>query len=176
MKLKIKIAGPRVHGVGYRPWLTDAAIDAGLQGFYAINRTENKTPVVIVLVEGDEDSILHIDGIVRADKPQYAQVDRIDAEDYTGEVMSLDRYAMINTSSQMNKAIPLLLGMNNKMDQMLGKQDQTVGKLNKMLEKQDETIGEIRDLREDLVTHSNNDRLARMEKDIRAIKSKIGIR
>ncbi len=44
-----------------------------------------------------------------------------------------------------------------------------------MLEKQDETTGEIRNLRDDLVYHSNTDRLTRMEKDIRVIKNKIGI-
>ncbi len=43
--------------------------------------------------------------------------------------------------------------------------------MDQILEKQDETIGEIRDLRDDLVKHSNNDRLARMEEDIRVIKS-----
>lgn len=169
MKLKIKIAGSKVHGVGYRPWLTDAAMDAGLLGFYAANRTENKNPVVIVLAEGDEESISLFEETVRSDKPQFAIVDRIVVEDHSGDVMSLDKYAAMNTSSQMNKAIPLLLSMNNKMDQMLDKQDQMLGK-------QDETISEIRDLRDDLVKHSNTERLTRMEKDIRVIKSKIGIR
>jgi len=176
MKLKIKIAGSKVHGVGYRPWLTDAAMDAGLLGFYAANRTENKNPVVIVLAEGDEESISLFEETVRSDKPQFAIVDRIVVEDHSGDVMSLDKYAAMNTSSQMNKAIPLLLSMNNKMDQMLDKQDQMLDKQDQMLGKQDETISEIRDLRDDLVKHSNTERLTRMEKDIRVIKSKIGIR
>ncbi len=90
--------------------------------------------------------------------------------------MLLESYAAINTSAQLNKAIPLLLGMNNKMDSMLDKQDQTIGKLDQMLDKQDETTAEIRDLRDDVVHHSNTERLSRMEKDIRVIKSKIGIR
>ena len=104
--------------------------------------------------------------------------------------MPLESYAAINTSAQLNKAIPLLLGMNNKMDSMLDKQDQTVGNLDQMLDKQDQTIGkldqmlykqdettaEIRDLRDDVVHHSNTERLSRIEKDIRMIKSKIGIK
>jgi transcription elongation GreA/GreB family factor len=65
--------------------------------------------------------------------------------------------------------------MLDKQDQMLDKQDQMLNRQDKMLEKQDETIGEIRDLRNDLIYHSNTDRLARMEKDIRIIKNKIGI-
>ena len=140
MKIKIKITGSTVHGVGYKPWLTDAAIDSGLLGFYAVNRTENKSPVIVVLAEGDEESISHFEELVRNDKPQFANVDRIETENYDGEVMSLDRYASINTSSQLNKAIPLLLSMNVKMDQALDKQDQMLGKQDQMLGKQNETI------------------------------------
>jgi acylphosphatase len=161
MKLKIKITGKKVHGVGYRPWLTDAAIDAGIMGFYVANRIENKEQVVIVLAEGDEWSLSHFEELLRNSRPELANVDRIDTEDYAGDIMSLDKYATINTCSQMNKAIPLLLSMNNKMDQMLGKQD--------------ETISEIRDLRDDLVIHSSANRLSRIEKDIRSIKAKIEI-
>ena len=197
MKLKIKITGKKVHGVGYRPWLTDAAIDAGIMGFYVANRIENKEQVVIVLAEGDEWSLSHFEELLRNSRPELANVDRIDTEDYAGDIVSLDKYATINTCSQMNKAIPLLLSMNNKMDQMLGKQDQMLdkqdrmldkqdetvsairsvdNKMDRMLEKQDETISEIRDLRDDLVIHSSANRLSRIEKDIRSIKAKIEIR
>ncbi|MCX6677552.1 MAG: acylphosphatase [Methanothrix sp.] len=190
MKIKIKITGGKVHGVGYRPWLTDVAIDAGLHGFYASNRTDGKNYVVIVLAEGDEESLSYFEELVRASKPQFAEVESIETEEYTGPVMLLVSYAAINTSAQLNKAIPLLLGMNNKMDSMLDKQDLTIGKLDQMLgkqdqmldkqdqmlDKQDETTAEIRDLRDDMVHHSNTERLSRMEKDIRVIKSKIGIR
>jgi acylphosphatase len=54
MRIKIKITGGKVHGVGYRPWLTDVAVNACLHGFYASNRTEKENSVVIVLAEGDE--------------------------------------------------------------------------------------------------------------------------
>ena len=130
-------------------------------GFYVANRIENKEQVVIVLAEGDEWSLSHFEELLRNSRPELANVDRIDTEDYAGDIMSLDKYATINTCSQMNKAIPLLLSMNNKMDQMLGKQD--------------ETISEIRDLRDDLVIHSSANRLSRIEKDIRSIKAKIEI-
>jgi acylphosphatase len=175
MKIKMTIFGSKVHGVGYRPWLTDEAIGCGLCGFQASNRIENGNPVVKVLAEGDEGSVSYFEDLVRSNKPELALVDTIEVSEFSGKVMSLEKYAAINTSAQLNKAIPLLLGMNNKMDQMLGKQDQMLGKQDQMLVKQDETIGEIRDLRDDLVYHSNTDRLMRMEKDIRVIKNKIGI-
>ncbi len=183
MKIKIKITGSKVHGVGYRPWLTDIAMNAGLHGFYAGNRIEGKNSMVVIHAEGEEECISCFIEQIRSNKPEFAEIDRIKTEEYTGTVMLLEAYAAINTLAQLNKAIPLLLGMNNKMDQMLGKQDQTIGKLDQMLDKQDqamdkqeETTSEIRDLRDDVVHYSNTERLRRMEKDIQLIKSKIGIR
>ncbi len=190
MKIKIKIIGSKVHSIGYRPWLTDVAMNAGLQGFYAGNRIEGKNSIVVIQAEGEDECISCFIEQVQLNKPEFAEVDRIETEEYAGTVMPLESYAAINTSAQLNKAIPLLLGMNNKMDkmldkqdqmlgkqdQMLDKQDQTIDKLDQMLDKQEETTAEIRDLREDMVHYSNTERLRRMEKDIQLIKSKIGIR
>ena len=196
MKRKIQIFGPKVHGVGYRPWLTDAAIDAGLNGFFASNRMDDKIQYVLVLAEGDADSVAYFERFVREKTPEFAKVDRIDAESFTGSVMPLDKYATINTSSQMNKAIPLLLSMdgkldsvngkldsvngkldsvNGKLDNVNGKLDSVNGKLDGMLEKQDETISEIRDMHEDLINRSDF-RLTRIEKDIKTIKTKLSLR
>jgi len=33
MKLKVKITGPKVHDVGYRPYLTELAMRMALRGF-----------------------------------------------------------------------------------------------------------------------------------------------
>ena len=175
MKRKIQIFGPKVHGVGYRPWLTDAAIDAGLNGFFASNRMDDKIQYVLVLAEGDEDSVAYLERFVRENMPQLAKVDRIDTESFTGSVMPLDKYAAINTSSQMNKAIPLLLSMDGKLDSVNGKLDSMNGKMDGMLEKQDETISEIRDMHEDLINRSDF-RLTRIEKDIKTIKTKLSLR
>ena len=57
-----------------------------------------------------------------------------------------------------------------KMDQTLDKQDQALGKMDQMLDKQDETTEAVRDLKH------NDERFVRMEKDIRTIKGKLGIR
>ncbi len=168
MKLKIQIFGPRVHDVGYRPWLTDAAIDAGLHGFYASNRTDDKIQSILVLAEGDEDSVMYFEKYVRENAPQHAKTDRIDTESFAGQVMSLDKYAAINTSSQLNKAIPLLLNMDGKLDSI-------DGKLDNMLEKQDETISVIQEMHEDLIKRSDF-RLTRIEKDIKTIKAKLSLR
>ena len=54
MKLKIKIAGPKVHDVGYRVFLLKNAMNLALPGLSTYNWEENDSHEVIVLVEGDE--------------------------------------------------------------------------------------------------------------------------
>ena len=49
LKLKIKITGPKVHEVGHIYFLMSNAIDIGLKGFHARNRTGGKEPEVIAL-------------------------------------------------------------------------------------------------------------------------------
>jgi acylphosphatase len=77
MKIKMAISGSKVRGVGYRPWLTDVAIGCGLCGFQASNRIENGNPAVIVLAEGDEESVSYFEDLVRSNKPELAVVDKI---------------------------------------------------------------------------------------------------
>jgi hypothetical protein len=77
------------------------------------------------------------------------------------------------------------------MDQMLDKQDQALGKMDQMLGKQGETIEILSDMdekmdrmlvRQDETTEAVNNlklddvRLARIESDIKDIKTKIGAR
>jgi acylphosphatase len=66
MKIKIKITGGKVHGVGYRSWLIDVAVNAGLHGFYAGNRIQENNSVIIVLAEGDEESLSFFEGQIRS--------------------------------------------------------------------------------------------------------------
>ncbi len=182
MKQKIRITGPQVHEVGYRYFLMSNALDLGLKGFNARNRTENGEQEIIALIEGDEELIEDFRKLVETKKPEHAKTSSVAFEDYEGEVMRAGEYAQVCSAIQLNKAIPLLLDMNGKMGGLLdinGKMnvvlDKMNGKMDGMLDKQDKSIEEIRGLRVDIIKHSD-ERLMRIEKDIRAIKSKIGLR
>ena len=118
MKLKIKITGPKVHDVGYRYFLMSMAIDMGLKGFSARNRTGEKGPEVIVLVEGDDESIADFKKMVETRKPEQAQVSSIAFENYAGDVMKTESYAQICSSIQLNKAIPVLLDIRASIHDM----------------------------------------------------------
>ena len=128
MKLKIKITGPKVHDVGYRYFLMSNAIDMGLKGFHARNRTGEKEPEVIALVEGDEETIADFKKLIETRKPEHSQVSSIAVEDYKGDVMKTESYAQICSAIQLNKAIPVLLEIRdntkNTLDEIKGMREE----------------------------------------------------
>ncbi len=160
MKLKIKIAGPKVHEVGYRYFLMSNAIDMGLKGFHARNRTGEKVPEVIALVEGDEETIADFKKLVETQKPEHSQVSSIAFEDYEGDIMKTESYAQICSAIQLNKAIPLLLDMRNDL--------KAVRKTSDM------TLDEIKGMRED-IQPGYPMTLRQVQSDIRAIKERLGM-
>jgi acylphosphatase len=108
MKLKITITGPKVHGVGYRYFLMDTALDLGLQGFSARNRIENGRQQVVAFIDGDGDAVSDFRSIAEATKLENAEVSSIDCSSYEGTVMDIGSYAQTCTAHQLNKAIPIL--------------------------------------------------------------------
>ena len=167
MKLKIKITGPKVHEVGYRYFLMSNAIDMGLKGFHARNRTGEKEPEVIALVEGDEETIADFKRLIETQKPEHSQVSSIAFEDYKGDIMKTESYAQICSAIQLNKAIPLLLDMRNDMKEMKGD-------MKAMRNTTDATLDEIKGMREDIQPgYGMNFR--QMQVDVRAIKERLGM-
>jgi acylphosphatase len=69
MKLKVKIAGSKVHDVGYRYFLMANAIDLGLRGFHARNKGSGEDQEVIALVEGDDEAIADFKVLVETRSP-----------------------------------------------------------------------------------------------------------
>jgi len=153
MELKIKITGPKVHEVGYRYFLMSNAIDMGLKGFHARNRTGEKEPEVIFLVEGEEEAIADFKKLVETKKPERSQVSSIVFEDYDGDVMKTESYAQICSAIQLNKAIPVLLEI----------RDNTKN-----------TLEEIKGMRED-IQPGYGMTLRQVQSDVRAIKERLGM-
>lgn len=176
MKLKIIIAGPMVHGVGYRPFLIALADEFDIKRFSVHNSEKDGGQIVIAKADAEDAQLNPFVDAVQSRKPKKADVSGIRTEPFEGTVPSIVRTSMLSMSAQLAKGVDAIGSINEKMDLMLNKQDLTNGKLDQMLDKQDETIAEIRDLRGDMVQNGNADMLSRMEKDIRVIKSKIGIK
>ena len=110
MELKITITGPKVHDVGYRVFLLKHAMNLALPGLSTYNWEEMKgQQQVIVLLEGDEARIKAFLQLVEKTKPEMAEVSKVTFEDYDGDVGRVSEVAMFCTFVQLDKAIPLLL-------------------------------------------------------------------
>lgn len=153
MKLKIKITGPNVHDVGYRVFLLKHAMNLALPGLSTYNWEENDLTEVIVLVEGDEARIAAFRQMVEKNKPELAEVSKVTFEDYSGEVGRTSEVAMFCSFVQLDKAIPLLLKI----------QDNT--------SVTPQILDEIKSMREDVQPGYAR----QVREDIRAIKERLGM-
>ena len=157
MKLRVTITGPKVHDVGFRYFLMSNAIDLGLSGFRARNGMNGKEQEVIALVEGDQGAIADFRRLIEVQKPERSEVSNIVFEDYEGDVMRAGEYAQICTALQLNKAIPILLKI----------QDNT--------NPTPQILEEIKGLREDIQPGFAM-QFQRVQSDVRAIKERLGMR
>lgn len=160
MKLKVKIAGLKVHDVGYRYFLMSNAIDLGLKGFHARNRMSGEMQEVIALVEGDEETIADFKTLVETKKPEHSEVSSIAFEDHEGDIMKTESYAQICSAIQLNKAIPVLLEIRDSMNAVRKNTADTP-----------QILEEIKGMREDIQPGYAR----QMQADVRAIKERLGM-
>jgi len=149
-KLRIIIAGPKVHEVGYRYWLMNQAMALGIEGFNATNVIDaDKHQKVVVMLEDYPEALDAFRALIEENKQERAIVSKIEFEDYPGKVARLSNFAQALTAGQLLKAIPILQDI----------QDQV------------KVLPEIRD---HTAENLREDRLARMERDIRTVEGEIG--
>lgn len=157
MELKITITGPKVHDVGYRVFLLKHAMNLALPGLSTYNWEEMEgQQQVIVLLEGYEARIKAFLQLVEKTKPEMAEVSKVTFEDYDGDVGRASEVAMFCTFVQLDKAIPLLLKI----------QDNT--------SVTPQILEEIKGVREDIQPGYASS-FRQMQADIRAIKERLGM-
>lgn len=167
MKLKITITGPKVHDVGYRPYLTELAMRLALRGFEVYNEEENELQIVIALAEGDEQRVTRFYNSAMTKRPSLAIVDNVKSEDYSGDVMPLWQYATMNTSSQINKAIPILLEMRDDMKEMKGDMKEMKGDVK-------ELKGDMKEMKSDLkAVRGNTDAIPQILEEIKGVRDEL---
>ena len=182
-----------MQDVGYRLFLLSRA--HSLKGFEASNIGED----LIVLVEGDENSVDRFVQIVKTEKPPLADVSEVVVEGYDGEVMDVKEYREQLSLEQLVKIATVGVEMRDDIKEMKadikeikGDMKEMKGDIKTMLKKQDETLaeiratrselkeeiratrGEIKALREDLKQYMDR-RFEKLEREIALIKQKIGL-
>jgi len=195
MKLKIKIAGPKVHDVGYRVFLLKHAMNTAIPGLSTYNWDEDGQQEVIALAEGDEARIKAFLTAIEKSKPEMAEVSKITSEPFDGEVGRTSEIAMLCSFVQLDKAIPLLLDIRNDMKEMKGDIKEIKGDMKEMKgdmnemkgdmkemksdvkavrKTTEETLEEIKDIRGD-IQPGYGMTLRQVQSDIKAIKERLGM-
>jgi acylphosphatase len=170
MKLKAKIAGPKVHDVGYRYFLMSMAMTNRIRMFEAHNIESNEGDEVLAFAEGDEEAIKAFRILAETKRPARSVVSSIVFEDYEGDVMKIGEYAQFCSTVQLNKAIPVLLDMRDDLKEMKG-DIKAVRKNTDIIPQMHE---EIKGLRED-IQPGYGMTLRQVQADIRAIKDRLGM-
>jgi len=181
MKLKVKIAGAKVHDVGYRVFLLKHAMNLALPGLSTYNWEENGQQEVIALVEGDEARIAPFLQVIERNKPELAEVSKVTSEPYDGDVGRTIEVAMLCSFVQLDKAIPLLLDMRDDLKEMKGDMKEMKGDMKEMkgdmkaVRKTTETtLEEIKGMRED-IQPGYGMTLRQVQSDVQAIKERLGM-
>jgi len=182
MRKRIWIKGPKVHDLGYRLFLLEEADRLGLTGFDAKNLVEEGMQVIEILVEGEDRRVDSFLNFVKTSRPEGAEITEVVVENYGGEVRSMDSFYRSFSASQLSKIVTIGLSMLKEQREMrvemregfntLGNKIDTGFK--ESINRHDQILKEIRNLRTDLRSYIE-ERLQRLEKDVRMIKERLGI-
>ena len=173
MKLKIKITGPKVHDVGYRVFLLKNAMNLALPGLSTYNWEENGQQEVIALVEGDEARIAPFLQTIEKNKPVLAEVSKVTSEPYDGDVGRTIEMAMLCSFVQLDKAIPLLLKIQENTA-VIPQISEDIKAVRKNTDTIPQVLEEIKGLRED-IQPGYGMHFRQVQSDVRAIKERLGM-
>ncbi len=142
-KAKIIIQGDKVQEIGYRVFILTNALNFEIGKFYAYNvRIEDKQ-AVIVLIGAEKEQIINFYSYIRENIPDDAIVSGFEIEDFTGNIMDIDKYLHLIQVEQLNKGIPAILDIRDNTAKMLEKQDNTLEKQDLQLEITEKGFGEM---------------------------------
>ena len=170
MKLKIMIAGPKVHDVGYRYFLMSMAMSNRIRKFEAHNIESDENQEVLVLAEGDDRAVEAFRTLIETKRPALSIVSAISFEDFDGEIMQIGEYAQFCTTVQLNKAIPVLLEIRDNTAIV----PQILKEMNAMRKTTDATLEEIKGLRDDIQPGYGMG-FRHLQADVRSVKERLGM-
>jgi acylphosphatase len=137
IKKKILISGQKVHDVGYRPYLLGIAESIEIERFFVDNIFSDEKQVVYALINSSEENVDSFIEIASSKFPEKSIVEKVEVENYKGNVMKIESFYRYLTAMQLFKIA-------NYGGKMLDKQDTTIQILqdvkhdtSAMLEKQD---------------------------------------
>jgi len=151
MKLTAFVSG-KVQEVGYRARIVDIANAFGLKGMVE-NQKDGR---VKIIAEGEDEklkwfesaidiknTLIYVSSIEKEYSPASNEFDNFGKLVVKGETDSRLDTAAVYLKELVFEVKNLNDNLGNKMDQMIGKQDQALGKMDQMIDKQDQALGKM---------------------------------
>ena len=135
-----------MHDVGYRVFLLKHAMNLAIPGLSVYNWDKDGQQQVIALVEADEGRIATFKQVATEKKPELAEVSEVAFEPYDEDIGRASELAMFCSFVQLDKAIPLMLKMNERSrssDNKLGSIDDKLGSMNEKMDSLAENMGSM---------------------------------
>jgi len=127
IKKKILIKGGKVHNVGYRPFILEKAQELCIPNYYAKNIKEDGREIIEVSFGGEEKQLNEFIEFISKNYPPKAVNPEVKEDPNPPErIMSIDSYIHFLHTGQLGKIAQAGLGILDRQDQMLGKQDKTI--------------------------------------------------
>ena len=151
MKKKLIIIGQKVHDIGYRPFLLGLAESMEIERFFVDNTFLDNKQVVYALVDSSEENVDSFVEIASSKYPEKSDVEKVEVEDYKGNVMKIEGFYRYLTAMQLSKIANYGGKMLNMQEKTLNMQEKTIENqdlhieitrngFNDMLKKQDESL------------------------------------
>jgi len=163
MKLRIPITGPKVHDVGYRPFLIAMADEFELDGIGVRNIGVEGKQAVQIKAEGEEEYVQEFEEAVKTRRLEGAVVSGVRSEPFVGRVPSIERTAITNMNAQLAKGI-------KRLDELPG----IKAVLTDVKANTEQILEEVKGLREE-IQPGLGEQLRQMQTDIRALKDRVGM-
>ncbi len=123
IRKRLLVKGQKVHDVGYRPFLLGLAESLEIERFFADNIFIEGKQAVYALIDSSEENAKAFIEIASSKFPENSDVEKVEAEDYTGNVMKTESYYRYLTAMQLSMIATYGGNMLEKQDRMLEKQD-----------------------------------------------------
>jgi acylphosphatase len=124
---RLQVKGQKVHDVGYRPFLLGLAESLEIERFFADNIFIEGKQAVYALIDSSGENVRAFIEIASSKFPENSDVEKVEEEDYTGNVMKTESYYRYLTAMQLSRIATYGGNMLEKQDKMLEKQDSLLG-------------------------------------------------
>jgi len=101
IRKRLLVKGQKVHDVGYRPFLLGLAESLEIERFFADNIFIEGKQAVYALIDSSEENAKAFIEMASSKFPENSDVEKVEEEDYTGNVMKTESYYRYLTAMQL---------------------------------------------------------------------------